>query len=184
MTPVLKTTVPLTWIRHYSFEDCVIIMADESCSSSASFESTFRPYIITLKCLAGIQLNRIGNVSIRLAVYGTLLMLANLAVSSVYSVEFTLSLLAAVRSMTSEEFRSYTTATLLSSLLDAINKVSFVLGVHFCFFVVSLTSNLKGLWSSLLKIDEQLNLPIITYKRIQRIVWIGVILFILVYFFS
>ncbi len=66
-----------------------------------------------------------------------------------------------------------TTAKLLNTGIEHLNNTWFNIGVHSTFFLVSLTSNWKSLWRSLLLIEKNLKFKSSFYRKCRESVSIG-----------
>ena len=164
--------------------------------TEASFEWSLKPYIIWMKILPGIPLNCKRNKSTSFwffLIYSSVLLLAHLANNCRHFsgyIHAAYSLMPLTNGTDDDRpqlfqvknFANATSTRKLSMTIEMVNRVVYSFAVHLCFFVLFVTK-LPRLWDTLLQVQRQVKLPVHSYRHFRKIVYLGIVLFLLVYYF-
>lgn len=164
-----------------------------------NLEWSFKPIIYWLSIITGVKLNRTTNDSDRsklnyshnnlnrfLTFFSTLVFALNICHAIYYSYLLstgrTRSILNKINSISDDStealHKNSTSAEMISRMIDMADHIIFIFGTGLVFYIISF-SKLRGVWSSMLKIEQQMVLDAHHYNRLRKIAIIG-FLFMLV----
>lgn len=149
-------------------------------SCDHSFEWSLRPVIFCIKWFGGIDLAK--TIGCRpFVLMGVVVLLASLSINVLCCYTSAAALLSLSKMNQSGAANGLSTANIISIGLERANIVCYTFGIHFAFFIVSLTK-WKDLWTGLNDIQQGCHFDGKLYEKIRNTVLAGGVLISVVRF--